>query len=58
MANKIVVVYQHVKISNKWTFKKVPATRRQFLSNGAVKGGAKPDQWGGVKVGQLMGRRC
>jgi dolichyl-phosphate-mannose--protein O-mannosyl transferase len=35
MANKIVVAYQHVKISNKWTFKKVPATRRQFLSNGA-----------------------
>jgi integrase len=35
MANKIVVVYQHVKINNKWTFKKVPAMRRRFLSNGA-----------------------
>jgi len=35
MANKIVVVYQHIKVNNKWTFKKVPAMRRRFLSNGA-----------------------
>lgn len=35
MANKIAVVYQHLKINNKWTFKKVPAMRRRFLSDGA-----------------------
>ena len=35
MANKIAVVYQHVKINNKWTFKKAPAMRRRFLSDGA-----------------------
>jgi hypothetical protein len=35
VANKIAVVYQHVKINNKWTFKKAPAMRRRFLSDGA-----------------------
>jgi hypothetical protein len=34
VANKIAVVYQHVKINNKWTFKKAPAVRRRFLSDG------------------------
>ena len=35
VANKIAVVYQHVKINNKWTFQKAPTMRRRFLSDGA-----------------------
>ncbi|MBB5317409.1 dolichyl-phosphate-mannose--protein O-mannosyl transferase [Edaphobacter lichenicola] len=35
MANKIAVVYQHVKINNQWTFQKAPTMRRRFLSDGA-----------------------
>jgi len=35
VANKIAVVYQHVKINKKWTFQKAPTMRRRFLSDGA-----------------------